>query len=92
MKDRVGNELRKGQLIYWVSRGLTCNIIEIVEPALEESGAASLALAIPVPIEIPKGHSLRNFSLVDFIVCANPEQQEQLAAAMDRLKGRSGVQ
>lgn len=86
MKDSNGIELRKGQLVYWISRGLRVNIIDINEPVIE-SGPSTIIFAIPVPVEIPSGRSPKNLLLEDFIVCVNPAQQEQLEAMMDKMKG-----
>ena len=86
MKDIVGNNLEKGNLVYWLKGEVIAHVLDVDEPRIETGGEqpSFITVAIRFPVFRQKGESTP--ILGGFLRVIDPSQQD----AVERVAGVAG--
>lgn len=95
MRDMLGNKLREGESVYWISKQLFGKVKEVLETRLaSKNGKEALPdrLVVEVTAALPPnqriGGPLGESVLGDMVIIVNPEEQ----SAVDRIVDIAGAQ
>ena len=92
MRDLLGNTLRDGSLLWWVSKAIPLRVArierhEIINPRERDDAAAApdkLILEVTVPIQrMPNGAETQ---LADFICLVNPDAEQVIEKMLGERK------
>jgi hypothetical protein len=88
--DRIGNAIKEGQLLFWVSTGLRARVTKMERGGLTtvDSGRTPARVTLEVIFEIPYDHKLPAFGLGDFVVAQDPVETAKVDALIDSVSQR----
>jgi hypothetical protein len=66
MMDAIGNKVVKGNLVYWKSKGIVVQVVEIIEPAIDGNPAPSIVVVMGqiAVTDVPRGQEPRIDDLI----------------------------
>lgn len=87
MRDSLGNKLSAGQYVYWKSKDLVMQVVNVIEPKIEVMGqpkqppAVVLQLVIPVNLDRQAGR-MEDIGLADFMRVVDPASETALESIL----------
>ena len=88
MRDLLGNTLRPGSLLWWISKQLPLRVARIEEPSTvainRQPQRTLLVLEITVPIDVQADGA--ETQLADFLCAVNPDAERIVEGMLDGRK------
>lgn len=91
MRDRIGNQIQKGQLVMWVPQQITVEVLEVDDgtreievPGEKPQQYASISFKITLPFSREGMRPGAEMFAPDFICVVNPKQQDAVERMMAR--------
>jgi hypothetical protein len=92
MKDAIGNVLRTGQKLWWISKGCFVDIEDlhdggIVNPVTKTVSMPKIKLSIELGVQVTTAQPVPQ--LADFLLIQNPNEQRTVETILDMVDGNN---